>query len=417
MLQGGVESGVLDSNADISGQSLKEFDILAREIVALDRLTHTQHGNSTVLDAARDVVVQFQLRNRRLRCGAGVQHLVSVFEEEVSGLALIGKPTEEIKLKILPGGDTERLCQEELLQVFRLLAGKEDRETIDEQRVRKPVDHGREHGAQVGFRVQIARKFHQRAPVVVAFAVEDTVEALLDDALDRIEQKRGNYDSDDQSPRARIRQRRVHLLSNNADHQQVQQRNNRSGERIRHAALEDEVNVHQAIADDRVSKGQRQEHQREDRDLHRGARVHTAEIGNHVENRVRRDSEDRSARYPLHLLPQERGFAISIRIDQYDCRQDETHRRADDVKPVQIPKETFTRGELLHGYEPRQDRHGSGNVQQGHYPSTIAQPRLRLREGKCEMQEESALQHACDYARPENDPIESVKFRRVVEGV
>src|SRR5205085_4819485 len=101
LLQGGVESGVLDSNADISGQSLKEFDILAREIVALDRLTHTQHGNSTVLDAARDVVVQFQLRNRRLRCGAGVQHLVSVFEEEVSGLALIGKPTEEIKLQIL----------------------------------------------------------------------------------------------------------------------------------------------------------------------------------------------------------------------------------------------------------------------------------------------------------------------------
>ena len=132
MLQGGVESGVLDSNADISGQSLKEFDILAREIVALDRLTHTQNGNSTVLDAARDVVVQFQLRNRRLRCGAGVQHLVSVFEEEVSGLALIGKPTEEIKLQILRGGDTERLCQEELLQVFRLLAGKEDRETIDD---------------------------------------------------------------------------------------------------------------------------------------------------------------------------------------------------------------------------------------------------------------------------------------------
>ena len=101
LLQRGIESRVLDRNTDVSGESLKQLNIFAGEIVALDGLTHSQNGNGTVLHSARDVIVQLELGNGRLSRRTRVQHLMSVLEEKVSGLALVRKPAEEIELQVL----------------------------------------------------------------------------------------------------------------------------------------------------------------------------------------------------------------------------------------------------------------------------------------------------------------------------
>jgi hypothetical protein len=75
-----------------------------------------------------------------------------------------------------------------------------------------------------------------------------------------------------------------------ADQRQSSGRDGAGGNGVRHAALEDQVDVHQAVAEDGVAEGQRQKHQREHRDLHGRRRASRPEqIGDYVEEREGRD--------------------------------------------------------------------------------------------------------------------------------
>ena len=56
---------------------------------------------------------------------------------------------------------------------------QKDRHAVDQQRPRKPVHHRGQHLVEVGFCVQVASEFNQRLAVVVALAVEELVEMLL----------------------------------------------------------------------------------------------------------------------------------------------------------------------------------------------------------------------------------------------
>ena len=92
------------------------------------------------------------------------------------------------------------------------------------QRPREPIDDGAEQRTQIGLRAQAATELDQRLAVVVALAVEDAVDALLNGALERVEELRGNDDRGDQSPGAEARQPFVNQLAGDGDQQEVEAR-------------------------------------------------------------------------------------------------------------------------------------------------------------------------------------------------
>ena len=84
--------------------------------------------------------------------------------------------------------------------------------------------------------------------------------------------------------------------------------NGGGGERVGHAAAEDDVHVHQPIANNRVAEGERDEDQRQGGELHPvGGRIVESER-HRVKRSVGQDGQPGTARHPLHLLRQD-GFA------------------------------------------------------------------------------------------------------------
>jgi len=54
---------------------------------------------------------------------------------------------------------------------------------------------------------------------------------------------------------------RVHQLSHSSHDGEVETNNRGGGERVDHATLENQVDIHQAVAEDGVTEGQRQQGQ------------------------------------------------------------------------------------------------------------------------------------------------------------
>ncbi len=70
---------------------------------------------------------------------------------------------------------------------------------------------------EVGLGVEVASELDQCVAIVVAFFVEDAIDAALDEALDGIEEQRGDGDGADQPPSAEAGQSGVNDLGGDAD--------------------------------------------------------------------------------------------------------------------------------------------------------------------------------------------------------
>ena len=80
---------------------------------------------------------------------------------------------------------------------------------------------------------------------------------VLDPVLERIEQQCSYDYGRNQAGCSGAGEPDVDQFSNSAYRSEINPHNGRGGQRVGHAALEDEVNVHQAVAEDCVSEGQR----------------------------------------------------------------------------------------------------------------------------------------------------------------
>ncbi len=162
----------------------------------------------------------------------------------------------------------------------------------------QPVDQRAQQCPQVRLRVQAASKFNQRGARVQSLAVENTVDAVLNSAFHRIEDQRGDDDGGRQSPATRRRQSCMDHLSGKRHRAEIDGDERSSGQGISHAALEDKVDVHQPVTDDRVAEGEGQKYQAEHAGLaqQRAGRRPRHQIRNGVEQRKRYDREQRPAR-------------------------------------------------------------------------------------------------------------------------
>ena len=269
LFERGVQARILDGDADVAGQGFQQFDVFAGQEIAFHRLAQAEECNRPLLGAAGNVVVQVQPGDGLLRAGGLARHLVHVLQEKMSRLGLRPGGAEEVQIQSAGLGHAERLGQNEL---WRLAGGEENRHAIDQQGARQAIDHRTQHLVEIGFRAELASKFDQRLAVVVAGAIEELVDPLLDPFAYRIEQQRRDHHRQHQADRSRTRHLGVDQFGHSGHHREVDPDDRGRRQRVHHAALEDQVYVHQAVAEDGIPERQRQQAQRQHGHLHRRAR-------------------------------------------------------------------------------------------------------------------------------------------------
>jgi hypothetical protein len=188
--------------------------------------------------------------------GILARQLARVLEEDMPGGVFDSRLRQERQIEPGDVRDAERLRQ---FKARRVAVAEENRDAIHQQRARQPVHQRGQHLVEIGLRTQLASELDQRAPVVVACAVEELVELFLNPFPYRIEQQRGDHDGHHQAVGSGTGNARVHQFRNRGDTGEVRAHDGRRRQRVGHAALEDQVHVHQPVAENGVAESQRQQ--------------------------------------------------------------------------------------------------------------------------------------------------------------
>jgi hypothetical protein len=190
------------------------------------------------------------------------------------------------------------------------------------------------------------------------------------------------------------------------------------GQRVGDAALEDQVGVHQPVADDGPGERERQKHQRKAGQIGQQLwRIQVEQIGDGVEKREGKNRKQSATRNPLQLLAQQRrgGAAIAAQEEERCGNvEDGVVCRVDLVEPV---KEELGGLARANGPEPQGKHSRAGRVDQGQQPAAAEILESLLRKAEREVQEERRLQRLGHNIRPEDDPVQSVEFGGVLQRV
>ena len=93
-------------------------------------------------------------------------------------------------------------------------------------------------------------------------------------------------------------------LADQGDHREINADDGSGGECVREAALENDVHVHQAVADDGVPKAERDERERIHGQFHPRRRDQAEDVRDDVEECERKTAGEGTGGDPLQLLPQ-----------------------------------------------------------------------------------------------------------------
>ena len=193
---------------------------------------------------------------------------------------------------------------------------------------------------------------------VIRLAVKEPVGSLLQEFFDRRgdhhdHSHRHHRDDDSQSNLARRRRiaERVHAR---APHDPAdEERNRQRRQRIDDCATHDYVNIHQAIAHDRMAEGERNQNQRQDRHVrHPAFALNSQHMIDAVERCQRRDGDNRSGHHPLELLSNDSRLALDKTPDEHSRAEREREREVYEANFIEATDEI----EAFGNAETRQPR-------------------------------------------------------------
>ena len=210
----------------------------------------------------------------------------------------------------------------------------ENRQTVHQQRLRDAVHHRRQHRIEAHFGGERAAEFDQRAAIIETVAVEETVQARLNPVAKRLKQKRGDHDGDDFAHHAG-RPRGVEQRADQRDERDVDGHHAAARGRVGQAALEDDVHVHQPVANDGVAETQRDQHQRNRGKIHPRPRHDAQEIRHDVQKQERQNAGKRSAGDPLQLLPQDSRRRAAVAVHKNSRGEQEINAQTGQIELVE----------------------------------------------------------------------------------
>ena len=371
--------------------------------------------------AAGNIVVQVQ-RRRGLALGVGQpQHALRRLEEQMA----VAVPAVEVQKSQV---ERIRIAQHLMAQPVRgrqrepalgsgqlLLLRKKHSHARHQQRLRQPL-HNRVHQcAQVCLCIQLAAKLHQRLAVVDALLVEHTVDPALNHALERIESQPSQDHGRHQPPLAQALEALMHHLSGERDYAEVQPHQRARRQRICNAALEDKVHVHQPVAHNRPTEGQREQNKAQNGDVgQRLGNIRIGEEGNHVQHGEGKHRQQSAARKPLQLLPLQRLLLAVILHPEHYRRQHVVSGQIGVVGLVQPVLQPLRRRPVLQRQIAQQHQHQSRQVQQ-RIEQPAAGPLILLRKADSEVQKQRRLQSRGQHVAYQDGQVQPIQHSRVLE--
>ncbi len=186
---------------------------------------------------------------------------------------------------------------------------------------------------------------------------------------------------------------------------------------VSQAALEDDVHVHQAIADDGVTKAQRNQCERVGGRLHPRRRHPTENVRDDVEQHEGQSSRESAAGDPFQLLAENTAGRAPVTQQKNSRRYQEIDSQSCQLHFVE-PVACADSGQKIQrptGHEgmQRQQSHGHGVGGNELGP----QPAAALRENQREVDEQGRLQQQRDHVGPVDGLIEDVQLAGVMEAV
>src|SRR6266849_6094923 len=298
-----IELGVVQGHSDVAGDGVHQLDVIAGQEITIDGLAEAQNGDGVLANAARHEVIQIQLLEGLADGIGNVSRRAGRLKEERPPGELGPGRLEEAEIHGLGKAHAHGTSEAHVSRLYGIF--HEDREAVDQQGLREAVHDGTEHGIKAHF-------VGERAAELETVAVEKAVQARLNPFAEGLKKERGDDDGDHASDRPGGL--RVEDTGDERDQSEINGGHGGGSSGVSQAALEDDVHVHQAIANDGIAETQRDEHQAENGGAHPGARRGVHEIRHDVERREGDAAGERPARQPLQLLTENtrRRFAEAL---------------------------------------------------------------------------------------------------------
>ena len=242
------------------------------------------------------------------------------------------------------------------------------------------------------------------------------IQARLHPIAQRLDQKRRGHDGDHRAG-GTGRERRVRQLADQRNGREINRHHGAGGKRIGQSALENNVHVHQPVANDGVAEAERNQSQRKDGKLRPLGHRSVEQIRNQVKAQERHDAGQRAARHPLQLLAQNAAGSAEIASQENSRRQQVIRAHVGKFDLVQL----LPVGNRRHQVQHRQGHRDVGReeCQGDDVNGQQFRPKRPTPLGKyqCEVNEQSGLQHPCDFVGPVDDVVERVQLPAVMEAV
>jgi hypothetical protein len=296
---------------------------------------------------------------------------------------------------------------------------EEDGNARDQQRARQLLDDGIEQRFKIGFRTQPAAKLDQRLAVVVAMAVKGAIDPALNAALEGIEDGGRDQNGENQGRFAyRLGHGVVHCHRDERDDAEISAQDKASGQRVGHAALEDQVSVHQPVANDGPTEGERQKDQREAGqigDEQPGLAIE--QKGNGVKEGERPHGQPGAAIEPLQLLAQQGRTGAAVADQEERGRQHVVKSVVAGPRLLQPVHQQSGSGAGSNGPKPEAEQRRARRVERRQQPQPTQMLEALLGEAQREVQKQRRLQRLCGYVEPKNRPVQRVELVRELERV
>src|SRR5258706_6896704 len=162
---------------------------------------------------------------------------MGILEEQVSSIVYRTRAPKEAQVQSARRGDAKRLRQMETRS--RFVGLEENAHAVHQQSVREAIDHRAQHLVEIFFGAEFAAEFHQCSAVVVAGAIENLVQPLLNPVFDGIKEQRRYDHGEDEACRTAARNPRLNQLRYSGYDSEIDAHNGCGRERVNDAAFKD----------------------------------------------------------------------------------------------------------------------------------------------------------------------------------
>jgi len=180
---------------------------------------------------------------------------------------------------------------------------------------------------------ELAGEVEEGAAVIIGLSIEDiAIQILLKPVADGLKDEGGDEDQDNYSSGRNL------IDAAEAEEKAVENsENSECGHGVDIALLEDDIDVHEAVAEDRVSPGDGDEREAEDREFHDGVGSNAQGEGNDVKQGKGEDAEDGTVAEPLHLLTEDRVFHAPVFVGEDGSTEEIVEAQEGEADTVEIP--------------------------------------------------------------------------------